>query len=494
MPSTKLRQDTIRSLEYFGDNNSQCIYWDEALPAFGVRVYPNERRTYVSSYRVQGRKRLATLGRADVLTLDEARKKARRYLVQVADGSDPQAEDEAQRASGTVKSLATLYIEKHAKPRKRSWRDDESALNRYLIPKLGSHLASTITNEDISQIHSEIGKTHPYAANRLIEVVRRMYNLARKWRVVRPLMQNPAVGIERYPETKRRRFATAEEMPRIANAIDAEFDPYIRNALWLLLLTGLRTSELLRSKWSDVDWNQRTLEIGKTKNGEALLAPLSRAAIARLKSIPRLDDNPYIVCGPVKGQHLASLTSPWQRVRSAAGTPELRLHDLRRTVGSWLVRDGATLHLVGAVLNHKDQKTTAGYAYFQTQDRRQALDKHGRNILSKSKQPKSARATTPDSIPGGVIPGRRTGAVHEFTRQRLYKLVWSKPVSSLAKQFGISDVGLAKACKRAQIPLPMRGYWAKVAVGQRREKTALPPPESGKSDRIVLRARPTVEQ
>src|SRR5271167_4821111 len=128
MPSTKLRQDTIRSLEYFGDNNSQCIYWDEALPAFGVRVYPNARRTYVSSYRVQGRKRLATLGRADVLTLDEARKKARRYLVQVADGSDPQAEDEAQRASGTLKSLATLYIERYAKPRKRSWRDDESAL------------------------------------------------------------------------------------------------------------------------------------------------------------------------------------------------------------------------------------------------------------------------------------------------------------------------------------------------------------------------------
>ena len=53
----------------------------------------------------------------------------------------------------------------------------------------------------------------------------------------------------------------------------------------------------------------------------------------------------------------------------------------------------------------------------------------------------------------------------------LYKLVWSKPVSSLAKQFGISDVGLAKACKRARIPLPMRGYWVKVAVGQGREKT-----------------------
>lgn len=67
-------------------------------------------------------------------------------------------------------------------------------------------------------------------------------------------------------------------------------------------------------------------------------------------------------------------------------------------------------------------------------------------------------------------------------------------MSEVATRFGVSDVGLAKACGRAKIPLPGRGYWAKVAVGQRRENTALPPPESGKSDRIVLRARPTVEQ
>jgi hypothetical protein len=72
---------------------------------------------------------------------------------------------------------------------------------------------------------------------------------------------------------------------------------------------------------------------------------------------------------------LVNLNDAWSRIRKAAGLNDLRIHDLRRTVGSWLVRDGASLHLVGSLLNHKDQKTTAGYAYFQTKERHKALDK-----------------------------------------------------------------------------------------------------------------------
>lgn len=120
-----------------------------------------------------------------------------------------------------------------------------------------------------------------------------------------------------------------------------------------------------------------------TKNGEALLAPLSHAAIARLKVVPRMQDNPYIICGRKAGQPLVNLNDAWNRIRAAAGLNDLRIHDLRRTVGSWLVRDGASLHLVGSVLNHKDQKTTAGYAYFQTRERHKALDKHGRNVIDR---------------------------------------------------------------------------------------------------------------
>ncbi len=490
MPIKDLRQDTIKPLPYLGTKNAQCIYWDRQLPGFGVRVFPSGRRMFVCSYRVQGRKRLATLGRGDVLRLDVARKKAVSYLGQVAEGVDPQAPKETIKAAGTVKSLAESYIRRHAKLKKSTWVEDESYLARHLIPRFGTRLALTITTDDMAALHAEIGSKHPYAANRLLEVVRKMYNLGRKWGLVPHDKANPASGVERFPETKRRRFVTPDELPQLSKAIDQEADEYVRHAIWLLLLTGLRRGELLGAKWSDIDWKQRTLSIPKTKNGEALLAPLSHAAISRLKSVPQLQGNPYIICGKKLGQHLVNLTDAWSRIRAAAGLDDLRIHDLRRTVGSWLVRDGASLHLVGSVLNHKDQKTTAGYAYFQTKERHKALDKHGRNVVDFASRLPTASADAGNRLSEpSVIPPPNRGPLHTFTREALHKLVWSESTRTLSKRLGISDVGLAKVCRRANIPTPDRGHWARVAAGQECEKTTLPLLEPGAAKLVKFRGR-----
>ncbi len=490
MPTVKFRQNTIKSLPYSGSGNAQCIYWEAGFPCFGTRVYPNGRRSYVCSYRVQGRKRLATLGRVDILTLEQARKQARAFLGQAASGEDPQADSDALYASGSVRSLCEEYLERHAKAKKRSWKADQSLLNRVVIPKLGSRLAASITSDDVGKLHSGLGVDTPYAANRTLEVIRKMFNLARIWRRVPVEMQNPASGIEDFKEEKRRRYVTPAEMPKLAEAIDAESNEYARHALWLLLLTGLRRNELLHAKWNDIDWEQRTLYVGKTKNGDPVLAPLSRAALDRLKRIRRIDDNPYIICGAIDAQPLVNLRKPWTRVRKSCGLDDVRIHDLRRTVGSWLVRDGASLHLVGAVLNHKDQKTTAGYAYFQTQDRTKALDKHGKKLIDLvARHPirhvnKGKKSTT------ATIASRSTDThAHQFTRKELHTLVWSKPISTLAVQLGVSDVGLSKACRRADIPVPARGYWAMREAGQTTQKHPLPPPRHHVPEHVVIRGR-----
>jgi integrase len=428
------------------------------------------------------------------LKLDTARKKAVSYLGQVADGLDPQAPKDTLKAAGTVKSLAEAYIGRHAKLKKGTWADDEAYLARHLLPRFGSRLALAITTDDMATLHAEIGSKHPYAANRLLEIVRKMYNLGRKWGLVPIDKANPASGVERFPETKRRRFVTPDELPQLSNAIEQEFDEYVRHAIWLLLLTGLRRGELLNAKWSDIDWKQRTLSIPKTKNGEALLAPLSHAAIARLKVVPRMQENPYIICGRKAGQPLVNLNDAWNRIRAAAGLHDLRIHDLRRTVGSWLVRDGASLHLVGSVLNHKDQKTTAGYAYFQTKDRHKALDKHGRNVIDFASRVPAASADAREDVPAAADLSPNRLQIHTFAREALYKLVWSEPTRTVSKRLGISDGGLAKACRRANIPTPDRGYWARVAAGQACEKTPLRPLESGAAYVVKFRGRHPAEE
>jgi integrase len=108
----------------------------------------------------------------------------------------------------------------------------------------------------------------------------------------------------------------------------------------------------------------------------------SSKALEQLRAIPRIADNPYIICGNKTQRHLTGVREPLRRVLKRAGIENLRVHDLRRTVGSWLAQDGVSLHLIGQVLNHRDTKTTAGYAYFQTGQRREVLATHGQRIFA----------------------------------------------------------------------------------------------------------------
>jgi len=149
-----------------------------------------------------------SMGRSDAITLEQARRKARLYFGTAADGKDPKSNIDEMRESATVKMLAELYIERHAKPKKRTWKTDEAALNRLLLPRFGSHLAASITRADIAGIHPGYGKSHPYGANRFICVVRKMYNVGRQLGMIPEEMPNPGTEIQRFHEHKRRRCVT----------------------------------------------------------------------------------------------------------------------------------------------------------------------------------------------------------------------------------------------------------------------------------------------
>jgi len=383
MPTLKLRQDHARSLPYIGSTiKQQCIYWDASLKGFGLRVYPSQQRVYVCSYRIKRRKRLALLGRANVLTLDEARRKAVTYLGKVANSEDPKQERDQLRDPIKFEALCIAYIEGYAKKKKKTWRDDESSLKRLVTPKLKGRFAISVEAADIEAIHARVGVDHPYAANRILMVLRKMWNWAKVAGLLPKDCPSPVTGIVKFRERLRRRFITTAEMPRFLQALEQEDSEFARHAIWLLLLTGLRSNELLKAKWSDVDWDVGTLFIGLTKNGDPLLTPLSDAAIAKLKAIHRIAGNPYIICGQKPGDHFKALGPPLRRILRRAGLEDIRIHDLRRTVGSWLAQAGESLHLIGNVLNHRDPRTTAGYAYFQTQQRRDALGSHGDKVLT----------------------------------------------------------------------------------------------------------------
>ena len=421
----KLTKRALDSFKYEGTNNSRDVRWDDLLPGFGVRIYPSGKKAFVLSYRVAGRKRMFTIGRYGVYTLIEAQDEARNYLRNVTKNNDPLDERQRKAKGETVKDLCDEYMERHAKPRKKSWADDQARINNYILPAWGSRKADSIKRFDMANMHSKLGKDgHPYGANRILRLVSKIYSLARQWGYVPDDYPNPSRDIELFKEHKRDRWVTPAELPKLIEAINIEGNVSARNALWLYLLTGVRKSELLKSKWSDIDWDRKELKLPDTKAGRTHYVPLSEPAMSILREIPRIKGNPYILPGKKEKSHLVNIDKPWIRAKSLAttllfldeedtplaeliqslknklqrqptlpeiikaadfelptGLQDVRLHDLRRTVGSWMAQSGNSLHLIGKVLNHSNQSTTAIYARFAEDQTRNALEQHGKQIM-----------------------------------------------------------------------------------------------------------------
>ncbi len=373
----------IDRLNYDPDGPKQQIRFDSELPGFGVRVFPSGVKSFVIWYRSRGQKRLMTIGRYGAMTLHQARERARRVIVDAGDGRDPLSERRDDRSGMSLGEFASVYLERHARPHKKTWREDERRLGTHLLSRWGGRRLDSIGRADVAKLHAAIGSEHRHEANRVLALVSIIFAKAIEWAHLPTGSINPASGIKQFREPSRDRWLGAAEVSRLLVAVEEEENPYHRAAFKLYLLVGCRRSELLSLRWGDIDLERCTLFIRETKANRPHLLPLSAAAVTIVSELPREHDNPYLFPSPVlRGSHLADLKRPWNRIRKRAGLTDIHLHDLRRTVGSMLAMDGASLQLIGKILNHSETRTTEVYARLTEDTTRDALERHGDNIVN----------------------------------------------------------------------------------------------------------------
>jgi integrase len=153
-----------------------------------------------------------------------------------------------------------------------------------------------------------------------------------------------------------------------------------------LLLTGCRKGEILNLRWSEVDLEANELRVPDTKTGSRTIS-LSPEAAGVLAAIPRVDGNPFVIPGKIKGKAMRNLNDPWEIVCEPAGLEDLRIHDARHSYASRALALGESLPMIGRLLGHTQVETTARYAHLAEDSVKESAmrvaDSIGADLLAK---------------------------------------------------------------------------------------------------------------
>ena len=320
---------------------------------------------YLRYQSVNGKKQQQIkLGGFPEISVEQARKAARRLRSEVILGGDPLAAKRDRRAMPTYASLAQQHIA-HAKSYQRSWWSVAGIITKHLLPRFGRMRLDEITPQEVGKwLAEKAGEgLKPATVEKIRAVFGRSFELARQWSIPGG-DRNPVRGLPRRKfSNARNRYLTAAEAARLLRAAERSSQPQLKPLIQLLLLTGARKSELLQAEWQHVDLDRRSWLIPISKTGKARHVPLSQAAIDVIQSLPRLPGCPYLAPNLSTGLPFRDVKKAWDTVRRDACLSDVRLHDLRHSAASFMINAGVDLYAVGRVLGHADHKSTMRYAH-----------------------------------------------------------------------------------------------------------------------------------
>jgi len=358
------------------DKKSVVTYHDNKKRGLKLLVRASGTKTFMLYRKIQGRPERVLIGRFPDVTIEQARKQADILNSKIARGINPNEEKRAIRDEMTLGNLFKQYLEKYAKLHKKSWKSDQEQFNRYLHNWKNKKI-SVVHKNQIQKLHARIGKEHgTYAANRLLALLHSLFNKAIDWGWKHP---NPAHGIKKFKEKSRERFIDADELPRFFQSLSEESNEIARDYFLISLLTGARRANVLAMKWGDINLEQAIwiIPYGETKTGINYTVPLVAEALSILKQRKEKNEKNNLWVFPSHGKtgHLIEPKKAWKRILERANISNLRIHDLRRSLGSWQAATGANLSIIGKTLAHKNISTTTIYARLNIDPVRAAMNK-----------------------------------------------------------------------------------------------------------------------
>ena len=389
MPKMKLTAAAVGRIK--APSAGQVDYFDQAMPAFGLRVGKSSR-SYFLTTRVGGKLARLTIGRAATddapgMTLAEARRIAGEWQAMAANGDDPretkarEAEAAKEARANTFAVLADTWLKRDQAGTKDAERL-RRLIEREAVSQWGARPASSITRRDcIRLIDGVVDRGAVTQARRVHAYLHRLF----RWAVARgeieinPMSDLPKPGAE----NPRDRVLSDAELARVWQAFDGLGYPF-GPAFRLLTLTAARREEIMALRWDEIDEEAGIIRLAgaRTKNGKPHDIPLSAAAMATLKALPRIAGG-WVFTTNAKNP-ASGISKAKSRLDSLCGVDGWRLHDLRRTAATGMQRMGVRLEVIEAALGHASGTRSGIVAVYQRhqygEEKRAALEAWARYI------------------------------------------------------------------------------------------------------------------
>jgi integrase len=390
----KLNEKNVREAENLGRDYQ---IFDTDVRGFSITIYPSGNRAFALDYRIGGRQRRMTIGRWPEWNTVAARERAKELRRDIDEGFDPLSLRESAREAPRISDMITRYLEEHTPHlAPRNAADQQTIMHKLVAPDWGNRLVTEITKADVEKLLSKIAagrarpsktkpnnrarklqgvKPTPVRANRVGEVLRKMFSLAVGWGW---RDDNPASGFRRRLENERERFLTPEEIGRLAKALDAADDQRAAGIIRLCMLTGARVGEVRQARFEqfNLDLGSWSKPAATTKQRKIHRIPISNevATIVRQRQLLVPSGNPWLFPSDTPGQPVQEIRRFWKAIQTEADLPGVRVHDLRHTFASLLVSGGASLEMIGKLLGHTQMQTTQRYAHLMDSPLREGLD------------------------------------------------------------------------------------------------------------------------
>jgi integrase len=369
----------------------RTAYDDSETPGLGLFVHPTGNKTFFWFRRVNGVPTRKTIGEFPALSVENARDKAGEFNTALARWKANEYTGPSPFTQRSGVTFGELFDEYHDVYRKAQAKnparlpEERRRFDRYL-KKWENRKMDSLRSEEFLDLHRDITKNHGrITANRTIQLGRRVVNWAgtvegrKRWKGDNPF------EFKLNKEKPRERFAQTEELQRLFASLAAEKNVDLRDFVRLALFTGQRRGDVSAMRWSELSLTatgQHQWTISNPKNGETHVVPLLPQAVAVLaerqqaakqKEEEKKISSPFVFPSSGKSGHIRDIKRGWKKLKKNAKLANLTVHDLRRTLGSWMAMSGVSLPIIGEALGHKSLAATKVYARLQTSASRDAM-------------------------------------------------------------------------------------------------------------------------